>query len=71
MLGYQDLLVLKFWVPEHGCPENAEQFEYLHVHAPHQNLKKGALYPEAMLVSEDGDTRMGLLHAHKMATKLQ
>jgi prolyl oligopeptidase len=71
MLRYQNFLVAKWWVPEYGSSQDAEQFKYLYAYSPYQNVKKGAQYPAVMFVSGDGDTRVDPLHARKMAAMLQ
>ena len=71
MLRYQNFLVAKFWVPEYGSAENAEQFKYINAYSPYQHVKKGTDYPAIMFVTGDGDTRVAPLHARKMAALMQ
>jgi prolyl oligopeptidase len=71
MLRYQQFLVARFWVPEYGSAENAEQFDWLRAYSPYQNVKKGVKYPSVMFVSGDSDTRVDPLHARKMAALMQ
>ncbi len=71
MLRYQDFLVARFWVPEYGSSEDAEQFKWLYAYSPYQHVVKGARYPAVLLTSGDGDTRVAPLHARKMAAMLQ
>lgn len=71
MLRYQDFLVAKFWVPEYGSADNAEQFKWLYAYSPYQHVVKGTDYPAVLLVSGDGDTRVAPLHARKMTAMLQ
>ena len=71
MLRYQSFLVAKWWVPEYGSSENADQFKYLYAYSPYHNVKKGTPYPAVMFVTGDGDTRVDPLHARKMAALLQ
>ena len=71
MLRYQRFLVARFWVPEYGSAENAEQFDWLRAYSPYQNVKKGVKYPAVMFVSGDSDTRVDPLHARKMAALMQ
>ncbi len=71
MLRYQKFLVARFWVPEYGSAENAEQFDWLRAYSPYQNVKKNVKYPAVMFVSGDSDTRVDPLHARKMAALMQ
>ena len=71
MLRYQNFLVARFWVPEYGSSENAEQFKWLRAYSPYQNVKAGTKYPAIMFVTGDSDTRVAPLHARKMAALVQ
>ena len=71
MLRYQNFLVARFWVPEYGSAENAEQFQWLKAYSPYHNVKAGTKYPAIMFVSGDSDTRVAPLHARKMAALVQ
>jgi len=71
MIRYQDFLVARFWVPEYGSSENAEQFKYIYAYSPYQHIKKGEKYPAVLFVTGDADTRVAPLHARKMAALVQ
>jgi prolyl oligopeptidase len=71
MLRYQKFLVARFWVPEYGSSENAEQFPFIYAYSPYQHVKVGEKYPAVLLVSGDSDTRVDPLHARKMTALLQ
>ena len=71
MLRYQNFLVARFWVPEYGSAENAEQFKYIYAYSPYQHVKKGVDYPAIMFISGDSDTRVDPLHARKMTALMQ
>jgi len=71
MLRYQNFLVARYWVPEYGSAENADQFKYLLAYSPYQDVKPGTKYPPVMFVTGDSDTRVAPLHARKMAALLQ
>jgi prolyl oligopeptidase len=71
MLRYQNFLVAKFWVPEYGSSENAEQFKVLRAYSPYHNVKAGVKYPAVLFVTGDADTRVAPLHARKMAALVQ
>lgn len=71
MLRYQDFLMARFWVPEYGSAEVAEQFAWLVKYSPYQNVKKGTSYPAVLLTAGENDTRVHPMHARKMAALLQ
>ncbi len=71
MLRYQNFSIARFWVPEYGSSENAEQFQWLRAYSPYQNVKPGTKYPAIMFVTGDSDTRVAPLHARKMAALVQ
>ncbi|MGB6874444.1 MAG: prolyl oligopeptidase family serine peptidase [Candidatus Acidiferrales bacterium] len=71
MLRFQKFLVARWWVPEYGSAENAEQFKYLRAYSPYQNVHKGTKYPAVLFITGDGDTRVAPLHARKMTAMLQ
>ncbi len=71
MLRYQNFLMARYWVPEYGSAENAEQFEFLRAYSPYQQVKKGVSYPAVFLTAGENDTRVHALHARKMAAALQ
>lgn len=71
MVRYQDFLIARFWVPEYGSSENAEQFKYIYDYSPYQHVKKGEKYPAVLFVTGDADTRVAPLHARKMAALVQ
>jgi prolyl oligopeptidase len=71
MLRYQNFLMARYWVPEYGTAENAEQFEYLKRYSPYQNIRAGTKYPAVFLTAGENDTRVHPMHARKMAAALQ
>ena len=71
MLRYQNFLVARFWVPEYGSAENADQFKFISAYSPYQHVKAGVKYPAVMFITGDGDTRVDPLHARKMCALLQ
>ena len=71
MVRYHKFLVAKYWVPEYGSSDDAEQFKWLYAYSPYHHVKKGMNYPAVLFVTGDGDTRVAPLHARKMAAKLQ
>lgn len=71
MLRYHRFLVARFWVPEYGSSEDADQFKYLLAYSPYHNVKPGTKYPAVIFATGDADTRVAPLHARKMAALMQ
>jgi prolyl oligopeptidase len=71
MLRYQHFLMARYWVPEYGSAEAAEQFEFLLQYSPYQNVRVGTAYPATLLTAGENDSRVHPLHARKMAAALQ
>jgi prolyl oligopeptidase len=71
MVRYQQFLVAKYWVPEYGSSEDANQFKYIYAYSPYHHVKAGGKYPAVMFVTGDSDTRVAPLHARKMAALMQ
>ncbi|MEW5925625.1 MAG: prolyl oligopeptidase family serine peptidase, partial [Candidatus Zixiibacteriota bacterium] len=61
----------KYWVPEYGTADNADQFEFIYKYSPYQNVNDKAKYPAVLFVTGDSDTRVAPLHARKMTALLQ
>jgi prolyl oligopeptidase len=71
MLRYQDFLMARYWVPEYGSAENADQFKFLLAYSPYQHVKPGTKYPAVLLTAGEHDSRVHASHARKMAAALQ
>ncbi|MFN7941465.1 MAG: prolyl oligopeptidase family serine peptidase [Thermoanaerobaculia bacterium] len=71
MLRYQDFLMARYWVPEYGSAENADQFEYLRAYSPYHHVRAGIRYPAVLLTAGEHDSRVHALHARKMTALLQ
>jgi prolyl oligopeptidase len=71
MLRYQNFLVARYWVPEYGSAENADQFGFIRAYSPYHQVKTGVKYPAVMFITGDSDTRVDPLHARKMCALLQ
>jgi prolyl oligopeptidase len=71
MLRYQNFLMARYWVPEYGTAEDADQFAYLRAYSPYQHVQAGLKYPAVLLTAGEHDTRVHALHARKMAAALQ
>ncbi len=71
MLRYQNFLMARYWVPEYGTAEDAEQFDFIRAYSPYQTITPGSAYPATLLTAGENDTRVHALHARKMAAALQ
>ena len=71
MLRYQRFLMAKFWVPEYGSSEDAEQFPWLRAYSPYHHVESGRKYPAVLFTAGENDTRVHPLHARKMAALMQ
>ena len=71
MIRYQNFLIAKFWVPEYGSSDNAEQLKYVYAYSPYHHVKRGEKYPAVLFVTGDADTRVAPLHARKMTALVQ
>ncbi len=71
MLRYQNFLVARFWVPEYGSAENADQFKFIRAYSPYHRVTQGGKYPSVLFITGDSDTRVDPLHARKMCALLQ
>jgi len=71
MLRYERFLMARYWVPEYGTAEDADQFAFLSKYSPYQQVKAGTKYPAVLLTAGEHDARVHALHARKMAALLQ
>jgi prolyl oligopeptidase len=71
MLRYQDFLMARYWIPEYGSAENADQFKFLYAYSPYHHVKPGTHYPAVLLTAGENDARVHPSHARKMTASLQ
>lgn len=71
MLRYHRFLMARFWVPEYGSSEDAEQFEWLRAYSPYHNVVPGRAYPATLFTAGENDSRVHPLHARKMVARMQ
>ena len=71
MLRYHLFSMARYWVPEYGSAEVAEQFAYLREYSPYHRVVSGTPYPAVLLTAGENDTRVHAMHARKMAAALQ
>ena len=71
MVRYDKFKVARWWVPEYGSADDANQFRTLYAYSPYHHVQKGGKYPAILFVSGDFDTRVDPLHARKMTALMQ
>lgn len=71
MLRYQSFLMARYWIPEYGTAENADQFRFIRAYSPYQNVKAGTKYPAVFFTAGENDARVHPLHARKMTALMQ
>src|SRR4029079_13236222 len=50
MLRFHKFLVARFWVPEYGSADDAEQFKTLRGYSPYHHVKPGTKYPAVLFI---------------------
>jgi prolyl oligopeptidase len=71
MLRYQDFLMARYWVPEYGSAENAEQYRFIRAYSPYHNVGEDISYPAVFFTAGENDARVHPMHARKMAALMQ
>ena len=71
MLRYQNFLMARYWVPEYGTAEDADQFRFLLQYSPYHRIRPATKYPAVLLTAGEHDSRVHASHARKMAAALQ
>jgi prolyl oligopeptidase len=73
MLRFHRFLLGEAWTNEYGSPEDPEAFEYLHDYSPYHNVSPddADAYPDTLVWTAAGDTRVHPSHARKMTALLQ
>jgi prolyl oligopeptidase len=71
MLRYHLFRIGRLWIPEYGCAENGQEFEFLHAYSPYHHVTEGARYPAVLFATAEGDSRVDPMHARKMAARLE
>jgi prolyl oligopeptidase len=71
MLRYHLFTVGRFWIPEYGCADNADQCAYLLRYSPYHNVRDGVAYPPTLVTTADTDDRVAPGMAKKFAARLQ
>ncbi len=72
MLRYHRFTVGRYWTGEYGnADEHPEHFRFLLAYSPLHNIRPGAAYPPALILTADTDDRVVPAHARKFAAALQ
>jgi len=71
MLRYHLFTVGRFWIPEYGCADEANDFPFLLRYSPYHNVVDGAAYPPTLVMTADTDDRVSPGMAKKFAARLQ
>ena len=71
MLRYHLFTVGRFWIPEYGCADEANDFPVLIKYSPYHNVTNGAAYPPTLVMTADTDDRVAPGMAKKFAARLQ
>ena len=61
----------RYWVPEYGNAEDAEQYPFMVAYSPLHNILTDVTYPPTLILTADKDDRVVPMHAHKFAAALQ
>jgi len=71
MLRYHLFTIGRFWIPEYGCADHAEDVAYLLRYSPYHNVTDGVMYPPTLVMTADTDDRVAPGMAKKFAARLQ
>jgi prolyl oligopeptidase len=71
MLRYHLFTVGRYWVPEYGCADDPEQFQYLLAYSPYHNVRDDRAYPPVLITTADTDDRVFPGMALKFGARLQ
>jgi prolyl oligopeptidase len=71
MIRYHRFLIARYWIPEYGDPEKADDFRTLLRYSPYHNVRQGVNLPTTMVVAGEYDSRVDPLHAKKFVAAVQ
>jgi prolyl oligopeptidase len=71
MRRYHVLLAGASWMAEYGDPDDADDWAYLQLFSPYQNVRRGVPYPPTLITTSTRDDRVHPGHARKMVARLR
>jgi len=71
MVRFHKFLIARYWIPEYGDPDKAEDFYNILQYSPYHNIRVGVNMPTTMVTAGENDTRVDPLHAKKFVAAVQ
>lgn len=71
MVRYHRFRIARYWIPEYGDPDRAEDFAWLLRYSPYHNVRAGVDMPPMLVIAGENDTRVDPLHAKKFVALAQ
>jgi prolyl oligopeptidase len=71
MVRFHKFLIARYWIPEYGDPDKADDFRWILRYSPYQNVRQGVDLPETLVVAGEYDSRVDPLHAKKFVAAVQ
>jgi prolyl oligopeptidase len=71
MIRYHKFRIARYWIPEYGDPDKAEDFGTLLQYSPYHNVKAGVPLPEMLVSVGEFDMRVDPLHGKKFVAIAQ
>jgi prolyl oligopeptidase len=71
MKRYSQLLAGASWIDEYGDPDKPEDWAFMRLYSPYQNVRSGVRYPPTFFYLSTKDDRVHPGHARKLAAKLR
>ncbi len=71
MVRYHKFRIARYWIPEYGDPDKADDFNWLLRYSPYHNIRAGVNMPTMLVIAGENDTRVDPLHAKKFVALAQ
>ncbi|MDP1879357.1 MAG: prolyl oligopeptidase family serine peptidase [Parachlamydiaceae bacterium] len=71
MLRFHLFTVGRFWIQEHGNPDDPHDYAYLKKYSPCHNVREGVKYPSILVCASETDDRVVPSHSYKYLMTLQ
>jgi prolyl oligopeptidase len=71
MVRYHKFRIARYWIPEYGDPDKADDFNWLLRYSPYHNIRVGVNMPTMLVIAGENDTRVDPLHAKKFVAMAQ